>query len=265
MLRHRIVPDEQPRGERESVVVVRLLLLLFLGVVLPSRTDDGIGYKRKKKMRRARARDDDDDTILSEGDLKVRSFPLESSSSSSLITSSRVKKEYFKARTKNVLPSLRCQSIFACVRIFPRGGVPVDLTERLAPRRRTVMMMIPMMLHLFVSLYFCPFKGTVRRTTERDALLRTRLSSKNGSFCKKSIYENETKQAVRDKKKTSSSTVSQTPTTTTTNARRCVVTSSLLCRFFFFFLFPFPFFRFFFSFFFHQSKKRKEKRIINHT
>ena len=170
VLRHRIVPDEQPRGERESVVVVRLLLLLFLGVVLPSRTDDGIGYKRKKKMRRARARDDDDDTILSEGDLKVRSFPLESSSSSSLITSSRVKKEYFKARTKNVLPSLRCQSIFACVRIFPRGGVPVDLTERLAPRRRTVMMMmIPMMLHLFVSLSFCPFKGTVRRTTERDA------------------------------------------------------------------------------------------------
>tara|TARA_B100000073_G_scaffold318378_1_gene296458 strand:+ start:1121 stop:1681 length:561 start_codon:yes stop_codon:yes gene_type:complete len=166
VLRHRIVPDEQPRGERESVVVVRLLLLLFLGVVLPSRTDDGIGYKRKKKMRRARARDDDDDddTILSEGDLKVRSFPLESSSSSSLITSSRVKKEYFKARTKNVLPSLRCQSIFACVRIFPRGGVPVDLTERLAPRRRTVMMMIPMMLHLFVSLSFCPFKGTVRRT-----------------------------------------------------------------------------------------------------
>ena len=81
----------------------------------------------------------------------------------------RVKKEYFKARTKNVLPSLRCQSIFACVRIFPRGGVPVDLTERLAPRRRTVMMMIPMMLHLFVSLSFCPFKGTVRRTTERDA------------------------------------------------------------------------------------------------
>ena len=119
-------------------------------------------------MRRARARDDDD-TILSEGDLKVRSFPLESSSSSSLTTSSRVKKEYFKARTKNVLPSLRCQSIFACVRIFPRGGVPVDLTERLAPRRRTVMMMIPMMLHLFVSLSFCPFKGTVRRTTERDA------------------------------------------------------------------------------------------------
>ena len=91
VLRHRIVPDEQPRGERESVVVVRLLLLLFLGVVLPSRTDDGIGYKRKKKMRRARARDDDDDTILSEGDLKVRSFPLESSSSS-IITSSRVKK-----------------------------------------------------------------------------------------------------------------------------------------------------------------------------
>ena len=88
VLRHRIVPDEQPRGERESVVV--RLLLLFLGVV-PSRTDDGIGYKRKKKMRRARARDDDDDTILSEGDLKVRSFPLESSSSS-IITSSRVKK-----------------------------------------------------------------------------------------------------------------------------------------------------------------------------
>tara|TARA_A100001037_G_scaffold261698_1_gene250860 strand:- start:60 stop:569 length:510 start_codon:yes stop_codon:yes gene_type:complete len=145
VLRHRIVPDEQPRGERESVVV-RLLLLLFLGVV-PSRTDDGIGDKRKKKMRRARARDDDDDTILSEGDLKS-SFPLETSFISSS-SSSRVK-EYFKARTKNV-PSLRCrQSIFASC-VFPRG-VPVDLTERLAPRRRTVMMMIPMMLHLFVSL-----------------------------------------------------------------------------------------------------------------
>ena len=76
MLRHRIVPDEQPRGERESVVVVRLLLLLFLGVVLPSRTDDGIGYKRKKKMRRARARDDDDDTILSGGGSQSSFVPL---------------------------------------------------------------------------------------------------------------------------------------------------------------------------------------------
>ena len=138
VLCHRIVPDEQPRGERESVV----RLLLFLGVV-PSRTDDGIGYKRKKKMRRARARDDDDDTILSEGDLKVRSPWNHHHLYHHHIIASVV----FQSENENV-PSLRRQSIFACVRIFPRG-VPVDLTERLAPRRRTVMM-IPM-LHLFVS------------------------------------------------------------------------------------------------------------------
>ena len=221
------------------------------------REDDGIGYKRKKKMRRARARDDDDDTILSEGDLKVRSFPLESSSSSSLITSSRVKKEYFKARTKNVLPSLRCQSIFACVRIFPRGGVPVDLTERLAPRRRTVMMMIPMMLHLFVSLSFCPFKGTVRRTTERarcstqDASRRTEALQKVFTKTKRN-RRFETRRRRRRRP-------SQTPTTTTTNARRCVVTFSFV-PFFIFFSFPLSFLSLFFFFFFFTNQKNEKKK-----
>ena len=243
--------NNQEEKERECVVV-RLLLLLFLGVV-PSRTDDGIGDKRKKKMRRARARDDDDDTILSEGDLKS-SFPLETSFISSSSSSSRVK-EYFKARTKNV-PSLRCrQSIFASC-VFPRG-VPVDLTERLAPRRRTVMMMIPMMLHLFVSLSFCPFKGTVRRTTERDAqmLYSGRLSS-NGSFCKKSIYENETKQAVRDKKKTSSSTV---PNTNNNNNKRPAMCCDLFSfvPFFLFFSFPLSFLSLFFFFFFFTNQSKK--------
>ena len=199
--------NNQEEKERECVVV-RLLLLLFLGVV-PSRTDDGIGDKRKKKMRRARARDDDDDTILSEGDLKS-SFPLETSFISSS-SSSRVK-EYFKARTKNV-PSLRCrQSIFASC-VFPRG-VPVDLTERLAPRRRTVMM-IPMMVHRFVSLSFCPFKGTVlaqQKEMRARFLLRTPRRTEDAQ----KGDENETGAARHEEDVVDQATT----TTTTTNARR---------------------------------------------
>ena len=130
---------------------------------------------------------------------------------SSFISSSSRVKEYFKARTKNV-PSLRCrQSIFASC-VFPRG-VPVDLTERLAPRRRTVMM-IPMMVHRFVSLSFCPFKGTVlaqQKEMRARFLLRTPRRTEDAQ----KGDENETGAARHEEDVVDQATT----TTTTTNAR----------------------------------------------
>ena len=94
---------------------------------------------QKKEEDTTRARDDDDS--LGGGS---RSFPLESSYHHHHHHHHRecISK---RERKRHNVPSLRRQSIFADVRIFPRG-VPVDFTERLAPRRRT-MIMIPM-LHL---------------------------------------------------------------------------------------------------------------------
>ena len=96
---------------------------------------------QKKEEDTTRARDDDDS--LGGGS---RSFPLESSYHHHHHHHHHRECISKRERKRHNVPSLRRQSIFADVRIFPRG-VPVDFTERLAPRRRT-MMMIPM-LHLY--------------------------------------------------------------------------------------------------------------------
>ena len=94
---------------------------------------------QKKEEDTTRGARDDDDDSLGGGS---RSFPLESSYHHHHHHRECISK---RERKRHNVPSLRRrQSIFADVRIFPRG-VPVDFTKRLAPRRRT--MMIPM-LHL---------------------------------------------------------------------------------------------------------------------
>ncbi len=98
---------------------------------------------QKKEEDTTRGARDDDDDSLGGGS---RSFPLESSYHHHHHHHHHHRECISKReRKRHNVPSLRRQSIFADVRIFPRG-VPVDFTERLAPRRRT--MMIPM-LHLY--------------------------------------------------------------------------------------------------------------------